>query len=355
MKKTLVFQANNLSGIEYIKSANERGESIVAASSERDFDAEIEIGKIFYLPFINDPAILDSLDELLQKYNITSVYAPVISVFNWFSQIITEKRFKLNLSGTSSINREVQSVRQVILASERFKPFIATVSGNLNQLSGLEIASIFRLSDRIFGESNRSKIAAIIAIFASAPKGDVVELGALVGRSASVLCVMAKRYKIGSVLVIDPWLADNAAQLDSPATLRVDVDGVWENELLTSFFTNMIPLSDGAFNYLRMTGHKGIKQYLNSDVVVSVEFGSVKYKGEISIIHIDGNHDYSEVLIDCEDWIPCIKANGWLILDDYLWSHGDGPKRVGDSIIFNPKRAIKLSFVYDKALFIQFE
>jgi hypothetical protein len=35
------------------------------------------------------------------------------------------------------------------------------------------------------------------------------------------------------------------------------------------------------------------------------------------------------VKADCDAWVPSIKRQGWLILDDYVCSHGDGPRRVG--------------------------
>jgi hypothetical protein len=42
---------------------------------------------------------------------------------------------------------------------------------------------------------------------------------------------------------------------------------------------------------------------------------------------------------------------GWLILDDYEWAHGDGPRRAGDELLDD--RMAKC-FVAGGALFIKF-
>ena len=45
----------------------------------------------------------------------------------------------------------------------------------------------------------------------------------------------------------------------------------------------------------------------------------------IAVIHIDGNHDHDCCRRDCELWLTRLAPQVWLILDDYLWAHGDGP------------------------------
>jgi hypothetical protein len=87
---------------------------------------------------------------------------------------------------------------------------------------------------------------------------------------------------------------------------------------------------------------------------VSQAFGQVDYQGKIAVIHIDGNHDYAKVKLDCELWLPLMAPDGWLILDDYLWVHGDGPHRVGDAILERRTQDIERAFVCGKALFVKF-
>jgi len=42
------------------------------------------------------------------------------------------------------------------------------------------------------------------------------------------------------------------------------------------------------------------------------------------LVFVDGNHDYEHVREDCGLWLPHLAPGGWLILDDYVWFHGDG-------------------------------
>ena len=352
---TLVFPANHPDSIRYLESALERGEQIVAASSEPNANIDSDFADLIELPFVNDPQFKQAFDKLMKTHNISKVYTPTIAVFIWFKEQIKEHCLQLQLIGASPISREVERVRKIFQTVSRYESFIAYCSDNKNTLSRLELAAAFRMSGQIFGESNNDKIAAILAIFATAPKGDVIEVGALVGKSAAVLNAMAKKYAIGSVLVVDPWQAVASAQLDSSPTLRVDVEGAWEQELPQSFLLNLLPLTNGQFNYLRMPSQQGWHLYANQRHFASTEFGLVRYEGQISVIHIDGNHDYLSAKNDCEAWVPLIKPGGWLILDDYVWSHGDGPRRVGDNWLSSGKRSIKRAFVCGKALFIQFE
>jgi len=57
---------------------------------------------------------------------------------------------------------------------------------------------------------------------------------------------------------------------------------------------------------------------------------------------------------DCELWLSLLVEDGWLILDDYLWAHGDGPHRVGNELLERRWADIERTFVCGKALFIKF-
>jgi len=41
------------------------------------------------------------------------------------------------------------------------------------------------------------------------------------------------------------------------------------------------------------------------------------YNKPISLIHIDGGHEYEEVLQDCTLWLPKVKKGGYACFDDY--------------------------------------
>jgi hypothetical protein len=82
--------------------------------------------------------------------------------------------------------------------------------------------------------------------------------------------------------------------------------------------------------------------------------GRCPYCRRIAILHIDANHDYDAVRNDCDLWLRRLLPGAWLILDDYVWSHGDGPLRVGNELIEEYAERIERAFVCGKALFMKF-
>jgi len=65
------------------------------------------------------------------------------------------------------------------------------------------------------------------------------------------------------------------------------------------------------------------------------------------------NHDYGSVKKDCELWLDRMLPGSWLILDDYIWAHGDGPYRAGNELLLDQPERIGCAFVCGKALFRQ--
>lgn len=351
----LVFPATHPAGRDFIEAARERGENIIAASSVPDAELEEELGHLMRLPHVHEPDFQRQFLELLKKYRVSSIYAPVAVVYSWLDKFIRTSDFPIRLIGDSPVKREMSRFHRSMEKAGRYKKFIDACADGHNELSVLEIASIFKLANSIYGESNDQKIAAMMAIFSTAPEGDVIEIGSLAGKSAAVLALLARRCGIGHVLAIDPWLAGPATQHDSPEAVRVDVVNEWDYETFPQNFTiNLLPVGLGILNYLRLESVNAFEAFRNCPEVSSPIFGKVNYQGKISVVHIDGNHDYSQVKQDCELWLQLMAPDGWLILDDYLWAHGDGPYRVGNALLSDCANKIERSFVCGKALFIKF-
>ncbi len=211
---TLVFPASHPEGINYVLEARERGEMVVAASSQWDSDAISELGEILQLPYINDESFHAAFEVLRAKFGVTRVYAPAMAVFTWFKNQISKGSVSITLVGWSPVAREALRVQKLMELAARYKSFISTCSEFSNALSDVEIAANFRMAGQIFGESNNDKIAAMMAVFGTAPRGDVLEVGSLAGKSASILHAMARKYQVGPVLAIDPWLSMASEQLD---------------------------------------------------------------------------------------------------------------------------------------------
>lgn len=354
-RTTLVFPATHPDGLKYLEAARERGENVVAATSESRAALPEGSGELVVLPYVHEAVFPERFIGLIRQHSITRVYVPVAAVYSWLNRFIAEQNLAVRLVGESPIKREVGRFNQLIGKVGSYRRFIDECAGGSSDLGDLEIASVLRMADHIYGESNEHKIAAMMAIFSSVPKGDVIEIGALVGKSAAVLAFLARRYDVGNVLAVDPWQSSSATQYDSPPAIQVDAVGEWNYEILPQdFIVNMLPVGLGCFNYLRQDSKQGFESFRRDRAVASKVFGKVDYRGKIAIIHIDGNHDYANVKQDCELWLPLMVPNGWLILDDYQWAHGDGVLRVGDGLLEQCAQDIERAFVCGKALFVKF-
>ncbi|HEY1975420.1 MAG TPA: class I SAM-dependent methyltransferase [Candidatus Baltobacteraceae bacterium] len=352
---TLVFPALNRLAVEYRDAAARRGETIVAAASVHDPQMERTFGHLFILPYVYDTAFGEALTGLVKSRGIRRIYAPVASVHAFLQSYIASQALPVELVGESPIAAVVTAYRDVLERASRARRFAAACAGESALIAGeLEIAAILKHAADIYGESNEEKLAAMIALFAEAPKGDVVEIGSLMGRSAFVLQFLAQRYGIGPVLSVDPLSPSASFQHEIPGDVQRTMDDQWDYDLLRkAFVINMLPTARGQFNYLRMTSEEGFKVYSARREIRTDEFAEVRYAGKIAVIHIDGNHDYRFVKQDCDLWVPAIVPNGWLILDDYVWAHGDGPYRAGNALL-ERRTDVRRAFLCGKALFVQF-
>lgn len=351
----LVFPATHIDGLEFIEIAKQRGLKVVAATSEWNADVAQEVGNLFTLPYIYDDLFTDQFLDLITLQKIDQVYCPVSSVYIWLKNLIQSKKISIQLLGNSPTQNAVQRHNKLLNKGNLHQTFIDQCSNGSSNISNLEISAVFRMAADIYGESNEQKIAAIMAIFSSVPKGDVVEIGSLAGKSAAVLTLMARRYNIGNILTVDSWQWEAGTQHDSPTNVSVDMADAWDLSVVHDIFKiNLFPIGIGVFNYIHNQSAEAFEIYRRNLCVESAIFGRTTYTGKIALIHIDANHDYINAKLDCDLWLTMLTPDGWLVLDDYLWAHGDGPRRVGDEILAQRANKIERAFVCGKALFIKF-
>lgn len=355
MNTTLVFPATTPEAMAYLDEAQQRGESVLAAASVEVQEVRHRYGQLSKLPFIHDAGFSEAFSRLIEERQIDRIVSPIASVHHFVAHWLAERKMRhVRLVGESPIRQQVRSVRNWMEQAERFSPFIRACALDAPEVAGPTIvAGLLKQAMAIYGESDLDKLAAMIGIFARTPPGDVVEIGALMGRTAFLLLALARRHRTGSVLVVDPWSAHNARQADSPVALQ-EVDQEWDHECLAKgFVLNWVPYAGPDMNYLRLPAHEGYAVYRNQGCARSPEFGETRYRGSIAVLHIDGNHDFAAVQDDCALWLPHVLPGGWLILDDYLWAHGDGPYRVGNELLHAQAQSIQCAFVAGKALFVQ--
>lgn len=352
---TLIFPATNRAARDYFEAAQRRGERVIVASSVQDAEAASVYGNVVHLPYIYDAGFAEHFLGLVEAQNIGRVYSPVASAYAFLAAFIAAQGLVLELVGASPIRQQVESYMALHARAKRAQTFVERCAEGRSSLSVLDIAAIYHQADCIYGESSDDKISTMIAIFADAPRGDVVEIGALMGKSTFVLTYLARYYGTGSVLAVDSWSADSAVQKDSPRMIQTTLVNEWDHEVLhEAFIINLLPIATRGFNYLHMESERAFGLYYEGGRIFTSHFGEVSYSGEIAVIHIDGNHDFRHVSKDCELWLSRLAPGGWAILDDYLWAHGDGPRRVGDTLLRERCEKIERAFVCGKALFLKF-
>lgn len=352
---TLLFPAVGQVAADYLIAAREREEEVVRAASVANNELLADWGECHHLPSIYDADFERSFTSLVQKFNIVRVYCPVSSVHDFMRRYIGRGKSNLKLLGVSPIQQQMDSHRRLMHKASALWPFVCVTAAQGEPIRLLEWAGILRQAALIYGESNDDKLAALAGIFSTAPTGDVVEVGSLMGRSAFVLIYLAWRYSVGAVLTVDPWQPFAAVQKDSPLEFQALVDE-WDFAVLSEgFAVNMVPMRTLDHAHIRSESAEGYRKYAAGETILSISGEPVNYARRVAVIHIDGNHDYSSVRKDCELWLTRLVPGAWLILDDYIWAHGDGPYRMGNELLSDKADCIECAFVSGKALFVKFK
>lgn len=350
MPSTLLFPSSTPDALSYYRTALAHGQRVVAASSLGSDATAGAFETWIHLPGIYEPTFTDRFLEAIEEHDIGQIYSPVASVYFNLKHVIRDLDLDVVLLGEGPLARQMTAYGELLSKAGDAARALVLLSRGRSTLSKRQVAAILRHADTIYGETDHNKIIAMMGIFASAPPGDVVEIGALMGKSAFVMAYLARHYGIGPLLTVDPWRAEN-----SPEVVQ-SLPDLWDLDLVAdAFYINLLPVRGPAFGHLRMPSVKAYEHYREGRPVETPDFGSVTFSGQISVIHIDGNHDFDAVATDCRLWLPHLRSGGWLILDDYVWSHGDGPRRVGDTLLDSRSEDISHAFVCGKALFAQLE
>lgn len=359
MGSTLIFPCSVPAAERYAEAAKLRQEKVVAASSLKFDVTARKFETWFHLPSVHDKDFAERLKRAIDAYDITQVYCPVLPAYDVLNRLTEEGQLSIQVIGDIPMHQCLREYRELMETVAILHDLIQDISDHRSDLSRLEIAAVLRQSLGIFGESDQYKIAAMMAVFADAPAGDVVEIGVLAGRGACVLAMMAQRYGTGAVLAVDPWSNAERKQRDSAPNFQRMVE-TWSHIIpLESFFeifvVSLLPIAaPGRFNYLMQPSTAAHEVWSRTGRVKTSHFGVTDYSRSISILHVDANHDYERLRKDCALWLPHLLSGGWLILDDYVWLHGEGPRRVGDELLTEPNRDVRRAFVCGKALFIKF-
>lgn len=348
----LVFPGTSIEGLVFSDLYRNNGWHVIGAAS-----VDCDGFKFFYdswidLPFVYETHFLEELCSLIKTRNIRKIFTAHEVMKHFLLSTVsirfpdTELEFFESTSGS-------ESFRQLCLQNFFSYKGLAKELGVLDRLTEKEYFALAHRAFQMRGESGLKKLTFMMAAAGICPQGDVVELGVLSGRSAFVLGWLARRYRVGSVLCIDPWSPKDGAQEDSPKVLQNAFHRVNFDRFFDEFLLNLVPSFHSAFNYLRKTSSMVRPHFCENLKVSSKEFGVTSYCGKISLLHIDGNHDYSVVSDDITQWWSLVLPGGWIVIDDYEWPFGNGPKRAADELIAKNPNVFSAVSVCDGALFLR--
>nr|WP_316640664.1 class I SAM-dependent methyltransferase [uncultured Roseateles sp.] len=358
MNALLIFPAVTADAWEQARTARAEGRPFVFAGSmtEPPVGAPADAAHHWaVLPTVHDPEFASAFRALVEARRINAIFAPVPSVHAFLKRFLSTSPMEAVLVNEAPIERQVRLLGEMESLSAELRKVERFASAGAAGVDDLELRAVVEAAMGTYGESGAEKIAALAGIMATAVPGDVVEIGALMGRSAVALRLLARRFGVGPVLTVDPWAPGEAVQADSPAAVRDDLIGQWDYERLArGFASRMYALGDTDFAHLRLPSRLAHEQYLARRSIHYPPFKPAHFSGEIAVLHIDGNHDYAAVRDDWSRWGQQLKAGAWVIFDDYVWAHGDGPRRLGDEVLRRNQGQISRTFVQDKALFVHF-
>lgn len=346
MGKILIFPAGMPRALSFLDTAINSGREVIGSSSLGFDPVRERYPSWAHLPYVTDAQFGDSLRQLVAGSGITEIFSPNPVVWNHIRNHCLDDLPGVVLVNESPVDSEVAPFHKALAFGQKVQRSTLPLALGLTPLpsaDAIELAALFRHAESIPGMCDHEKIEVLCDIFRCCPAGDVVEIGSWWGKSAFVLSQLTKLYHLGSTLCVDPWT--NAHLEKSDGTGLVDAVPFNADEAFAVFQINMVPYADGTVNYLRLPSTDASLRYRESRTVVSPQFGTTQYSGRIAILHIDGNHSYENAQADVRAWQEFVVPGGWIVIDDYIWAFGDGPKRVGDEFLAANAAFINTCFV----------
>jgi hypothetical protein len=342
--------------LEYLKKCLREGHSVIGASSlEYDVSRE-QYPEWLFLPYVTQPEFDVALKQAIAKFDIAGVFSPNQVVWNYLHRVLGDLAPGVALVNDSPVNVELSGYRAALIHASTLIRNPLPISSSLlakPPISKIELAALFRHAELIPGMCDNEKICALHEISRYSVAGDIVEIGSWWGKSAFILARLARCYAIGNLLCVDPWTNEHLVSKGADPMVDSAFAQVDAEEALKVFEMNLLPYNSSHINYLRMPSTKGARHYREHRAASTETFGTTSYSGQIAILHIDGNHAYASVKADIEFWSGLVVGGGWIVLDDYIWPFGDGPRRAADEFLAANGTKIEAAFVMGSALFLQ--
>jgi SAM-dependent methyltransferase len=349
----LIFPAGYGDGPAVRAHAVALGVSILGASSRSDDPAQTDYADWVSLPHVSDPGFEPALRAAIAAHGVGQIHATHHVAWTALSTLLPQIAPQVTLHRGRNNFDVVADYAALRAQVNEYSPHaaLAGASAPLPAPTPAVRAGFLRAALSIPGESYAPKLLAMMEMARRAPKGDIVEIGCLFGRTAALLAMLSDHYALGNVLCVDPWSTRSTEQ--GNAQLQAASEGFAWNEFRRVFEVNVAPFARGKLNYIHAASLDGAAIYEAARATETEAFGRTEYEGAIGILHIDGNHEHDYVAADTARWTPWVKAGGWIIFDDYVWDWGDGPKRVADAFVADAANNVRCAFVAGGAMFVQ--
>lgn len=349
----LVFPANPIESRVFALQAREQGRPCYGASLlSADPWLSGPFEQVFALPHLSDDTFWARFEALVAEAGVREVISPHPVVFRHLKDRYSEHLNVQFLEGIVSQRLLLQLSTQHAahwLAGQLARHWPLLLRQPLPDAGTLGRLLFHAL--QIGGQSDADKLLSLAALMASAVPGDVVEIGVFRGRSLWMLAALARHYGVGPVLGVDPWFQQSYDQ-NSPLVDFVQPALVppADKELLAC--AALWPDFAGQLNLIKAPSVAAESRYAGRRVSHRV-FGDTTYSGQISVLHIDGNHAYEAVCADMAAWFPHLAPGAWIIFDDYIWRFGDGPQRAADAWLLQHPQQVAAAFGVDETLFVR--
>lgn len=355
-KAILIFPAGMPRALEFLASCQKEQRKVIGASSLA-FDPSRPLYPAWVtLPYVNQDTFGAELAKAICDLDVGSIYSSNPVVWDYLNRTLAHIAPAVSLLNGSPAKAELEGYRAANLRASTLLrtplPLAIDQVGNVD-MTELEVAAFYRHAENIPGMCDHEKLRALYEVARYCPTGDVVEIGSWWGKSAFIFLRLSQCFGIGKLLCVDPWSDTHLVQGDKNGLVDIASAQFSAEEALNVFQINLQPYSRGDANYLRLPSVDGATYYRTHSEVHSPAFGTTRYAGRIALLHVDGNHSYENAKADVAAWSDLVMPGGWVVIDDYTWPFGDGPKRVGNEYLADNQSRISTAFVMGGALFIR--
>lgn len=274
-KCVLVFPANIDAAKSFISHADMCGLRVIYATSvKEDILKEDHSGQTaLFLPYISNENFPRAFAALVRDYGIDLVFTSHMGVYIYLKKLldspadygIGENSMLPHLCNPSPFEIEKSDITQhhqwaLDVSTDELAESIIGEHPIAPRLNLHTYAGLHRQFIQTPGQCDVDKLQTLCAIARLAPKGDVVEIGSLYGRSALALARLAHLYEIGSTISIDPWLFAEAINQGADAKIIESDEQTLDLEMIFNFFVALAS-QQPAMSYIREPSINAIKTY----------------------------------------------------------------------------------------------